>query len=55
MKIEPHYSSINSIKFWGLINNINNKTIKDILYQEGCLLQELEEKVLKDLQNVMEK
>lgn len=52
MKFKPHYSGNSSKKFWQEVNSFCDSGdfhVQQSLYALGCILQNTEEKVLREL------
>lgn len=50
-----HYSGNGSKQFWLRVNSLKKDTDREVLYSLGCALQDLEDRVLNQLQNAEER
>jgi hypothetical protein len=46
-ELKPHYSGTQSKRFWNLVNSVEEDAAWAACYQLGCILQEVEIRVLK--------
>ena len=48
-KLQPHYSGVQSVQFWRGINRYRGTVKHEELYRLGCILQNIEGDVLRQI------